>query len=173
MVFDFSHVVPVGALCRSFCVVRMFSSDVYNPLILVMCTVVFSSWASVIGLFLVVLCPLLVLFLCFKFRLCTALRAFRFSLRLRPGVVIYQYVHNASDPAPFNAVVRYAVVRDVKSNCAGLMWVSYCMCDDIVAYSDFVSSDFPLMFSKNDMRTSAAHSLIYSSWRISDKSFSV
>lgn len=113
---------------------------------------------------------LLVLFMCFKdFSLCRFFRSFRFLLRLRPGVVIYQYVHNASDPDPFNAVVRYAVVRDVKSNCAGLMWVSYCMCDDIVAYSDFVSSDFPLMFSKNDMRTSAAHSLISSSWRFSDK----
>lgn len=139
----------------------------------VMCIIVFSSWASVIGLFLVVLCPLLVLFMCFNdFSLCKFFRSFRFLLRLRPGVVIYQYVGSASDPDPFNAVVQYAVVRDVKSNCAGLMWVSYCMCDDVVPYSDFVSSDFHPMFTKNDMRTSAAHSLIYSSWRISDKSFS-
>ncbi len=92
-------------------------------------------------------------------------------MRLRRGVVIYQYVHSASDPDPFNAVVRYAVVRDVKRNCEGLTWVSYCMCDDIVHYSDFVSSDFHPMFTKNDMRTSAAHSLISSSWRISDKCF--
>lgn len=77
----------------------------------VMCTIVFSSWASVIGLFLVVLCHLLVLFMCFKdFSLCKFFRSFRFLLRLRPGVVIYQYVHNASDPDPFNAEVRYAIV---------------------------------------------------------------
>lgn len=76
-----------------------------------MCTVVFSSWASVIGLFLVVLCPLLVLFLCFKdFSLCKFFGSIRFLMRLRRGVVIYQYVHSASDPDPFNAVVRYAVV---------------------------------------------------------------
>lgn len=137
-----------------------------------MCTVVFSSWASVIGLFLVVLCPLLVLFLCFKdFSLCKFFGSIRFLMRLRRGVVIYQYVHSASDPDPFNAVVRYAVVRDVKRNFEGLTWVSYCMCDDIVHYSDFVSSDFHPMFTKNDMRTSAAHSLISSSWRISDKCF--